>query len=140
MFTQQGQMTLPEVNNALVQVEAQEAQLAGQQRLVQRELQRLETQQLILDQQMAQNEAAEEQLERMQAQLGGAWGREGVMPVNVPWQAGGVGWQGMGGWGTRSPRRSYLLAGVAMMAGLLLLSRYSGSLRPAAAGAAEEGE
>ena len=70
MMPQPGK-TLPEVNIALSQVEAQEAELGRQQRLVQKELLRLETQQQILDQKMEQNEAAEAQLEGLQMQLTG---------------------------------------------------------------------
>ncbi len=133
-------MTPQEADNALAQVEAQEEQLERQQRLVQKEIKKLENQQLILDQRMQQNEAIEEQLEILQAQPGGQWQGVGAMQQNIPGQVGGVGFQGMGVMERRRPRRSYLLAGVVVIAGLYMLGKSSGgSLHPVAVRATKEG-
>lgn len=156
---QQPGKTLPEVNIALSQVEAQEAELGRQQRLVQKELQRLETQQQILDQKMEQNEAAEAQLEGLQIQLTGqqaAQAMQGMpqqaisplppwhhpfqaqaMQQPMPWHA-GMGWPGTGAWGQRRSRGSYFLAGAVAVAGLYILNRNSDTLRPVTVGVTKE--
>jgi hypothetical protein len=166
MMPQPGK-TLPEVNIALAQVEAQEAELGRQQRLVQKELQKLETQQQILDQKMEQNEAAEAQLEGLQLQLtgqqaaqamqGGMPGQaqammQGVMPQQAisplpPWHRPfpaqamqpGMGWQGTGIWGRRRSRGSYFITGAVVVAGLYILGRNSDTLRPVTVGLTKEG-
>ena len=158
MMPQPGK-TLPEVNIALAQVEAQEAELGRQQRLVQKELQRLETQQQILDQKMEQNEAAEAQLEGQQMQLTGQHAVQAMQQGN-PWQAQpmqqGMGWHhpfqaqpmqpgmgwppGPGIWGgQRRSRGSYFITGAVVVAGLYVLSRNSDTLRPVTVGVTKEG-
>ncbi len=150
--------TLPEVNMALAQVEAQEAEIGRQQRQVQKDLQRLETQQQILDQKMEQNEAAEAQLEQLQLQLTGQQTaqtmqqNQAISPLSprhqpfqaqamqpgIPWRA-GRGWPSTGVWGMRRSRRSYFVTGAVVMAGLYLLGRNSSTLRPITVGVTKEG-
>ena len=153
MMPQPG-MTLPEVNMTLAQVEAQEAEIGRQQRLVQKELMRLETQEQILDQKMEQNEAAEAQFEALQMQLTGRQAMQAMqnMPQQAaplaPWQCPpfpaqamqpGMGWPGTGVWGMRRPRGSYFIAGAVLVAGLYILGRNSDTLRPATIGITKEG-